>query len=85
MLSAIPRFAPMFANQETPVPINPTSIETVTVQFLERSAEIPEHAPTEFSVEAVTMQYMQLGELPPELPPTVFSVETLFIQYLERA
>lgn len=84
MLSSIPLYAPMFASTENPVPINPTSIEAVTMQLMQRT-EIAEPEATLQGIEAVTMQYLQLGVEPPALESTVFGIETLFMQYLERA
>lgn len=83
MLSRIPAFSPMYANYEQPVAINPTSIETLTMQCL-LSDTIAAAAPTAHNIETITMQYLQLGVAPPEVESTVFAIETIFIQYLER-
>ena len=82
MLSSIPRYAPQLVPLDGEVNIVPTSIESVTYQFMSRDVA-PEQLPTLMAIESVSYQVMT-KEAPVEPISTAVGIESIYFQYMVR-
>lgn len=83
MLSSVPRYAPQLVALDMVVNIVPTSIESVSYQFMlkEKPADSP---PTLMGIESVFYQSM-VKETLPEQQSTAMGIEFVYFQYMVRA